>query len=238
MFEYLKKDPLSNRWSAVLPFVYLVGILVADHLESTSIITPPLAMIGLLCLALILSTPWMLAWVLVYSIVIVGILKTPFVLIFSTDSQPLQQDLLINLRIIAFFLVGLFCIAFTILLSSFRKSLGELRGLLAIIPDPIVASDSRGKILFCNTRMLEKTGLKRNELVGQGFFGFFAPKEIEGQTIASYLNRFEASQTEDPFPLRIHDVGYEGETLKLQSGYQEIMITIFKEKSPPNSFHH
>ena len=231
MFNFYRR-PVSNLQAGIIPLLYIVLVPCADHFSPGTTITPALSTLGLLFMSFWLPTSWMIFWVLVYTGLVFGVFHNQTIYDFANRATFLPHDFSFNIRIISFFSVGLFCIAFSVLLNRSRRTSRELHEILSSIPDPLVTSDAEGRILFANSRMLEKVGLKEHELRGEIYFDRFAPKERQGAIISNYLQRFEGCKEPRPLCLEVEGEDFLVETILLSSSAKKSLLTIFNSPLP------
>ena len=221
--------------SLLLPFLYLLAAMTADHFIPGPPITPALCTLALLFMALILPTPWMVLWSVIYTVVVLLLFHSPSLYNYTAHTRELPFEAVLDIRAFTFFCVGIFATTFSYLLNKHRKSLTEMEEIIARFPDPIVISDLSGSIVNCNNKVLEQLGVGKETLLGLSYFDYFSQQDFKGSTIAKYLALFEGYAKASEFKLSLGRQSYLGETLILESSGSKLLLTVFKNQHPPNN---
>lgn len=224
----LYKKPLSGFWAATLPAIYIVLVLVSDRITPQSTITPALCTVGILMMAFCFPVRWVIIWVSIYTATVYCIFHVAIVYAFLNSGATLPDDFSFNIRTASFLSVGIFSVYFSILLRRFRQISVEQDQIIGSIPDPLVTTDSNGRIIFANNTLLELTGFKSSELIGQNFFDMFAPVGTQGAAISNYIQILEGKNVEKPLHLKIREQDYIGQTVHLNSKAKLLLLIIFR----------
>ena len=236
MLKIFQRRPVPNSLvSFFLPLFYLLAAMTADHFIPGPPTTPALCTLALLFMALILPTPWMVLWSIIYTVVVVLLFHSPSLYNYTAHTRELPFEAVLDIRAFTFFCVGIFATTFSYLLNKHRKSLTEMEEIITRFPKPIVISDLSGSIVNCNNKVVEQLGISKETLLGLSYFDYFSPQDYKGGTIAKYLVLFEGHAKVSEFKLSLGKQSYLGETLILESSGKRLLLTVFKNPSLPNN---
>jgi PAS domain-containing protein len=228
MLKILQRRPISSLSATLLPTFYLAATLMTDHYVPGPPVTPALCTLGLLLMSLLLPTPWMILWALVYTGVIITLFHLPALYDFTSQTRMLPIEITLDIRTFTFFCIGVFSATFSWLLNRHRKSLAELNEIIARFSDPIVVSDLCGCIINCNDKVMEKLGIEKASVLGLSYFDCFAPPELKGAIIAKYLALFDGQTKQVELKLCLGNHHYVGETMLLTASNSTLLLTVFK----------
>jgi PAS domain S-box-containing protein len=211
---------------AVIPFSYLLVVLLIDATTARSTITPLFGIIGLLVLSFCITPRVMTFWAAFYSMTVVAIFMNPMLFHLLNRDAP-ESDGLTPLVRSATFVVGaiistLFCrVQYRLKLSNFG-----LNQMLEKLPVSVITSDQDGRIHFANKSAAALVGLSSKDLRGMLFFDLFADKDRQGATIADYLRRFSSPHVEEALLLKCRGTNYMGSTRVLDTSSPILLMII------------
>lgn len=236
MVKIFQRLPAPNFLvSFLLPLLFLLAAVAADHFMPGPPITPALCTLALLFMALFLPMPWMAFWSVIYTGVVLLLFHSPSFYYYTGHTREMPFEAVLDIRAFTFFCVGIFATIFSYLLNKHRKSLAEMDEIITRFPDPIVISDLSGSIVNCNNKVAEQLGVSKEALLGLSYFDYFSPQDFKGGTIAKYLAIFEGHSKVSEFKLSLGKQSYLGETLILESPGRKLLLTVFKNPSLPNN---
>jgi PAS domain S-box-containing protein len=226
---------------AVIPFSYLLVVLLIDATTARSTITPLFGIIGLLVLSFCLTPRVMTFWAAIYSVTVVAIFMNPMLFHFLNREAPAGDGLTPLVRSATFVVGAIISTLFCRVQYRLNQSNTGLIHMLEEIPSPVITSDQDGRIYFANRSAAVIAGLSAKELHGMLFFDLFADKDRQGATIADYLRRFSSSHIEEPIFLKCRGTTYLGSTRMIDTSSPRLLMIVLSREDvadgfvPPNS---
>jgi len=216
----------------ILPAIYLVLVLVADHFSFTTTITPICCVLGLSVMAFHYSPKAMIFWGIVFWVVVAGILGIPRIF-FIFDFRNQHFDLPTNLlRGSGFGITAFICFYISLSLNRLEKKHTELLEILSLVPEPILTSDINGKIRYANRTTIAILGLPMNLEKCASYFDLLAPRAKKGATIARYLKNIESPKSgHEVIELEINGTPVKAMTRRLKTNHEAFLMTMLF-KSP------
>jgi PAS domain-containing protein len=177
-------------------------------------------------MAFYLKPTWMIAWGVIYSVVVVSVFLLPhWGFLFQFVSPP-SDILTLYVRGGTFLIGAALSMKLCTTLSRLNKVEHDLAAIFDSLGDPIIASDHNGKIHYLN-KSAELISTTHGPMeVGSSFFELI-PKDAQGQGIANYLGRFGMgiSQNYDPLDLECGGRKFNGHTRLMQSTIPPLLVT-------------
>jgi PAS domain-containing protein len=220
-------DPIAD---VILPAAYLLIVMWLDHITPHTTITPLFGIIGLLFMAFYLKPTWMIAWGIIYSVVVVSVFLLPhWGFLFQFVSPP-SDILTLYVRGGTFLIGAVLAMKLCTTLSRLNKVEHDLSAIFDSFEDPIITSDHNGKIHYLNKSAEQIPTTYGTMEVGSSFFQLI-PKDIQGQGIAKYLGRFRMglSQISDPLDLEYGGRKFKGHTRLMRSTIPPLLVTRMEE---------
>jgi PAS domain-containing protein len=215
----------------VAPFLYIATVLYADYVCPHGSFTPFFAVIGLLSMAVIMKPGGMIPWAIVYTLIVCSTIVSPRLhLIFS--GHPYVEPMLFNyFRAFTYFLIGIFTCQLCLVLNRLKKKEAELTEILERLPWPLLTSDHNGRILYWNDPVSEMFPVLKEANGSANYFDLLAPPEVQGRTIAEYLNRLEQNIHREPLVLQAKSRPLKGYTQVLEREGRKVLLTILAEET-------
>ena len=225
---------------AIIPFSYLLVILLIDAATARSTITPLFGIIGLLVLSFCLTPRAMTFWAVVYSVAVVAIFMNPTLFHLLNKEAPAGDGLTPLVRSATFVVGAIISTLFCRVQHRLNQSNTGVIHMLEEMPSPEITSDQDGRIHFANRSAAVVAGLSSKELRGMLFFDLFADKDRQGATIADYLRRFSSSHLEKPIFLKCRGTNYLGSTRVIDASSPRLLMIVLSRDDnagfvPPNS---
>lgn len=223
-------SPKSDWIGTILiPFIYLIIILLVDSLTARTTITPLFGIIGLLVFSFTLSPATMMAWSAVYSVTVVTIFLNPILFHLLNREAPVGDDLTPIVRSATFVIGAALASMLCVVLNRLRESLAGVNKTLETLPTPVITSDADGLIHLANVAAADLAGMAPDQLKGKSFFDHFADPEMVGTTIADYLRRFSVPDTGEPMRLKCLGKTFFGQTRRMSFGKNQLLVSILTE---------
>ncbi len=225
-----RKGRFASMVERGVPPLYLILVVVADHLIPSSTVTPSLCLLGLMGMAFFLRPQWMLLWGSVYWLLVAGIFFNPHVHQYlnheALQSHPWTPSSFT--RTLTFGIAAGFCTLFSLTLSRFRKSHDEILEILSRFPRPIITSNLEGRILYLNDAARNRFSLHGPYTADISYFDLLAPKAKKGLLISRYLQQIDYRDSGE-LTLEFNGETLSAETILLDSTGEKILVTAITE---------
>jgi PAS domain-containing protein len=168
----------------------------------------------------------MIAWGVIYSVVVVGVLLLPHWGFLIQFVSPPSDILTLYVRGGTFLIGALLAMKICTSLSRLNKVEHDLSAIFDSFEEPIIASDHNGKIHYLNKSAEQISTAHGPMEVGSSFFELI-PRDARGQGIAKYLGRFRMgiSQISDLLDLESGGRKFTGHTRLMQSTIPPLLVT-------------
>jgi len=217
------------------PGIYIALVLLADWLIPIGTFTPFFAVLGMMVMALALKPSQAVPWSILYTGIVCLIFLSPKMHLLFTGRQYSDQSVIPLIRAATYALVGVLSCYLCFILNRLRRAQQELAVVLNKLPSAILVSNQNGKILYSNDTARDMIPELEKRRSFYNFFDLLAPPERQGKSISEYLQRMESNNHDQPMPLSIYGLPYQGETRVLDWMGETVLLTIVSETKPSES---
>jgi PAS domain S-box-containing protein len=215
----------------MIPFLYLVVVLLLDCMTARTTITPLFGIIGLLVFAFTLSPSAMVVWASMYSVTVVTIFINPELFHLLNRDAPACDGLTPFVRSATFVAGAVIASLLCVILNRLRESLAGLNKTLETLPVPVITSDADGRIQLANKAAADLVRMDPEKLKGASLFDHFADPLLVGATIADYLRRFSVPDVGQPMRLKCGEKTFCGETRRMSFAKNQLLMIILSEST-------